>query len=234
MWIEGRIDRVDVYEKNGVKYVRVIDYKTGTKAFKLSDVFHGINMQMLIYLFSIWNTKTGRYKNSLPAGILYLPAKRTEPELSREADEEAASLQAVKAYKMNGLVLDDADIAEAMEHQVSGIFIPAKLLAKEKVIEENGEKKVQKFDLRYSSLISLAELGELERYTQKLLGDMAQELHRGEIAALPLADGENLPCTYCDYRTVCGREPDDPVCEKRSFSKQEDVISEIREVLANG
>ena len=48
----GNIDRVDTYEDNGNVYVRVVDYKTGSKDFSLESIEYGLNMQMLIYLFS--------------------------------------------------------------------------------------------------------------------------------------------------------------------------------------
>lgn len=51
--VQGQVDRVDVYQKEGVSYVRVVDYKTGHKEFRLSDVVEGINLQMLIYILSI-------------------------------------------------------------------------------------------------------------------------------------------------------------------------------------
>ena len=28
-----------------------------------------------------------------------------------------------------------------------------------------------------------------------------------ERSGLPLANGNKLPCDYCDYRAVCGRDP---------------------------
>lgn len=77
VWVSGFIDRVDVMEQNGRKYVRVIDYKTGTKSFQLSDVFYGLNMQMLLYLFAIWQNGQKGLKNAYPAGILY--CRRTTP-----------------------------------------------------------------------------------------------------------------------------------------------------------
>lgn len=69
--IRGSIDRVDTLEKNGEKYVRVIDYKSGTKEFNLSDVLYGLNLQMFVYLFAVCNDKNCRV-NGIPAGVLYM------------------------------------------------------------------------------------------------------------------------------------------------------------------
>ena len=63
---------------------------------------------------------------------------------------------------------------------------------------------------------------------------MAAELHNGEIAALPLANGNKLPCDYCDYRAVCGRQEDDPAREKQSFDKPADIYRKIEESFEDG
>lgn len=67
--IGGKIDRVDLAELHGETYVRIVDYKTGSKEFKLTDVLYGMNMQMLIYLAAL--IESGGLKG---AGILYMPA----------------------------------------------------------------------------------------------------------------------------------------------------------------
>ena len=41
--VEGVVDRVDLMEKEGRRYVRVVDYKSGSKNFKLDDVYYGLN-----------------------------------------------------------------------------------------------------------------------------------------------------------------------------------------------
>ena len=52
--VNGFIDRVDISEKSEDEYyIRIVDYKTGKKVFKLQDILHGINMQMLIYLRAV-------------------------------------------------------------------------------------------------------------------------------------------------------------------------------------
>ncbi|MGN1123530.1 MAG: PD-(D/E)XK nuclease family protein, partial [Eubacterium sp.] len=51
--IRGSIDRVDTYTRDNQKYVRVVDYKSGSKSFNLSDIMFGLNLQMFVYLFSL-------------------------------------------------------------------------------------------------------------------------------------------------------------------------------------
>ena len=77
MTVGGTIDRVDAYHRSEGTYVRVVDYKTGKKEFRLSDVLHGLNMQMLVYLAAL--VENGQV---LPAGILYMPA--AEPSVSAQ------------------------------------------------------------------------------------------------------------------------------------------------------
>ena len=76
--MEGKIDRVDLFREDGQLYVRVIDYKTGKKEFRLSDLLCGLNMQMLLYLAALAENGEERYGAPLlPAGVLYMPS--TEP-----------------------------------------------------------------------------------------------------------------------------------------------------------
>lgn len=100
--LEGTVDRVD--EWNG--YIRVVDYKSGSKTFKLPDILFGQNMQMLLYLYTL--VKLGTYGKK-PAGVLYMRAKRA-------ADKGNV--------RMDGMVLDDESVVYAMEKENNGKFIP--------------------------------------------------------------------------------------------------------------
>ncbi|MFR1232234.1 MAG: PD-(D/E)XK nuclease family protein [Evtepia gabavorous] len=51
--ISGFVDRVDGWVKDGRLYLRVVDYKTGRKSFDLTEVWHGLGLQMLLYLFTL-------------------------------------------------------------------------------------------------------------------------------------------------------------------------------------
>lgn len=210
--VEGIVDRVDVMEKDGRKYVRVIDYKSGSKTFNLSDVFYGLNMQMLIYLFSICENGTGDLEGALPAGVLYLPAKNVIVTADRGESDASVAAQQQKKRRMNGLILEDKDVVLGMERDGKGVFIPAKLKA-------DGE-----LDAR-SSLASLEEMGQLKTKIEAQILEMAKGLSAGKVEPLPVSGLGYDPCVYCEYRAVCGFEDGDRMrtiaeLDKQSFWKE--------------
>lgn len=223
--VTGSVDRVDLYEHDGKTYVRVVDYKSGGKEFELSDILYGLNLQMLIYLFTIQQNGTEKYADTLPAGILYYPAKRkTGSVSSREAPPNTVKSSEKAKDKENGLLLRDLQVLEAMEHGLEGNYIPITLTTYKKPAER--------------SLASLQELGILQKRIDFLLKKMAAELHNGAIPAIPTQKDKTKPCEYCDYLSVCRQdEPTVRVIEK--FSDREALMArmeteEIEEVTDSG
>lgn len=212
----GKIDRVDISEIGGKRYVRVIDYKTGPKDFRLEDIVEGVNLQMLMYMLTLWKNGGVRYGEVLPAGLLYMPSKAPVVKSDTPLDEEELELQQAKAMCMNGLLLDDEQVLRAMEPELQRIFIPVKM-------KKDGSPD------RYSSVATLAQFGALGRRAQKLLTDMAQTLREGDVDARPYVVGKNTPCRYCDYRAVCGHEAEDRVREPR-FSDKAAVLAAVQEM----
>ena len=222
--VQGTVDRVDVCDIDGQSYVRVVDYKTGTKEFKLSDVMAGINLQMLIYLFAICQNGEARYGHVDPAGILYLPAKLPFIRCERDTDEKDAENEQIKAMKMNGLLLDNPEVIRAMEHDVGGLFIPAKMNA------------AGLPDAR-SSVASLERFGLLKNKIEKLLCDMASTLRSGDIAAVPTVSDGHSACDWCALRSVCGHEAEDrthPILKRDNQAVWDELEAEKQEVTADG
>ncbi len=196
--LRGKVDRVDCAMVNGRPYFRVVDYKTGGKAFDLGDVFEGLNLQMLIYLFSLAESNAPPLpEGALPAGILYEQAR--DPVMAagkRDADPAELAAEKQKKNRADGLLLADYDVLCAMEEGAAGLYVPASATGG---------------GLR-GKLIGAAELGRLRRVTDTLLAGMAERLRGGETAALPYCEpGQEPACVRCDYRIACGREAEEPV-----------------------
>ena len=190
--VTGFVDRVDGWEKDGKLYLRVVDYKTGRKSFDLTDVWNGLGLQMLLYLFTLKEEGRALFgKEIVPAGVLYLPAREALVAGSRAMGEDERQRAVDKQLCRKGLVLGEEDVLEAMEHAEGGYrFLPVRLLAKGGV---SGE-----------ALVSAERLGKLERHTRRALGEVAAELAAGNIAADPFWRGpQQNACMWCDYAAAC-------------------------------
>lgn len=204
--VGGIIDRVDIYENESGRFVRVVDYKTGRKEFKLVDVLRGLSLQMLIYLNALAE------KGMLPAGALYMPSAYPTVSADRNMCEEALQKEREKKMCMSGVVLDDTAIITAMEQGAQGRFIPVG-------IKPNGKYT------RPDYALDTAELEQLFGYVRGLISAMAQELISGNVEAKPLMVNTES-CAWCPYGSVCGVQPG----ERKSLSmKKEDVFKIMEE-----
>ena len=212
--IRGSIDRVDTYTENGEQYVRVVDYKSGIKKFKLSDILYGLNLQMFVYLFTL--CKSDNELAGKEAGVLYLHSSRKIYDVSRNAIDSGVFKNDNDAYKMVGVVLNDEEnpIAEHMEHDLKGEFIDVKCSAK------NGVS---------GSIVSLEDMGRISRKIDSLIEQMGVELHMGKIMQNPVnSTNHNNTCEFCDYSSVCAnrKEIELKEIEELSFS---DTIEKLKE-----
>ena len=192
--VSGFVDRVDGWVKDGRLYLRVVDYKTGRKSFDLTDIWNGLGLQMLLYLFTLEGEGRDVFgREIVPAGVLYLPARDAVVAGSRGMSEEERRRKVDAELRRKGLILDDPEVLEAMEHPGEGgiRFLPVKVSAKTGAI--SGQ-----------ALVSAERLGRLEKHTGRILREIAGELAAGNIAADPFWCGpEHNACQWCEYAEAC-------------------------------
>ena len=189
--MSGVADRVDGWLHDGKLYLRVVDYKTGRKAFSLSDVWYGMGLQMLLYLFALERSGPARYGHEIvPAGVLYVPARDVLIPADRRLSPEEAARERAGAVRRSGLLLDDESVLHAMEHSDTPQYLPV-----------SPRRKTD-------ALASAEQLGLLARHIETTLLDLAHELRGGSITADPyFRSGQDTACTHCDYLTVCHFTP---------------------------
>lgn len=187
--LSGIADRVDLYKKGGKTYVRVIDYKTGTKVFDRSALENGLDLQMFYYLFAY--CRADRSGSTLPAGVLYVPAKLPQFSVSGGESEEELARRTEKGFVRSGLLLADAEIVRAMDPAGEGRFLPARF------------KKDGSF-YSGSSVAELEQLGKLERQMERYIRQIGDRIAAGEMRVSPLVlDDNHNACTFCDMKPVC-------------------------------
>jgi len=196
-YLYGIADRVDICRKGKDVYVRVVDYKTGSKDFSLYDVSLGLNLQMLLYLFSIWKDSNGSFRRSvgcegeiIPAGVLYCTAKTAAVTATPEMSDAEIYKKVEATLKRKGLLLDDEEVLRLMEKQLTGKYIPV-------TVKKDGTLSTT------LTLESLEGLGRLMNEITTTVARLASEMKKGFASCRPLKDAKHDGCRFCPHKSIC-------------------------------
>lgn len=190
--INGKVDRVDGWLRNDRLYLRVVDYKTGKKSFDLAEVRQGLDLQMLLYLFTLQKEGARHFGHEIePAGVLYFPARDELLPAERNITPEKLKALRERTLRRSGLLLNERPVLEAMEHEslTEPHYLPVR-------VNKDGDLS--------GGLASAAQLGKLGVYVDGLLRKIARELRDGVIDADPCCHSEEDSfCRFCSYAAVC-------------------------------
>lgn len=188
--LRGFVDRVDVWDSGASRYFRVVDYKTGKKDFDYCDVYNGVGLQMLLYLFALGENGDDLLGgHPIPAGVQYFPARA--PYLSAEGklDGEAAEKERAAQWKRKGLLLNDEAVLHAMEPGDS----PSRMCYTRK-----------KDGTISGDLADREQLKKLKEFVFRVLSSMVEDIASGNVEPNPYTRGtSHSACAYCPYGSIC-------------------------------
>lgn len=223
--LEGRIDRVDITEIDGKKYVKIIDYKSGAQKFSLSEVYHGVQLQLLTYLDAIiQNSEYFRVDELYPAGVFYF--KIDDPLLESEVlSGSMTEGELLKKLKMDGMLLKDTSVAFAMDRNII----------------ENKKSDIIPFEIKKDDSISarskavdMDSFGELLTYVKETIGELGQEISDGITKIEPTRSNSQTSCQYCDYLSICQFDTSFGNKFKNLISIKDDEVIELIKKKSGG
>ena len=223
MNVVGKIDRIDICEKNGNKYLRIVDYKSGNKDFDINALYHGLTLQLSIYMLQALK----KIKGTKPAGMLYYHISDPMLKENSEMSEEHLNLALNKELKMKGIVSDDSEIVSLMDSRLA-----SQASINSDVISV-GYKKDGSFTST-SAVLSDEAFGNVLKYAEKELCKLTAEIMKGNISPTPcLMEGKTSPCDYCDYKYICKSHSGAPGYQPTEYVKLSDqaVLALIAEEL---
>lgn len=196
--LRGRIDRVDTCQEGDRIYVKVIDYKSGSTSFQLLSLYHGLQLQLVVYLNAALELVRKEHpgKEAVPAGIFYYQVQ--DPLLDAEAGEERAEDRVLEKLKLDGLVNADREVIQKLDGEMPG---------KSSVLPLSFNKDGT---LRAGSSVATEEqFRELSSYVNRKIREMGAEVLEGRIDTAPYELKGSTACDYCAYRGVCGMDAKD-------------------------
>lgn len=189
--ITGKIDRIDLAKNKDGKYIRIIDYKSSIKNIDLNEFACGLQIQLLTYLDAAC-----KIEDVIPAGVLYFNLIDPIIKADKNMTDEELELELKKQFKMQGLILADINVVRMMDKNLdkgASNIIPA-------YIDKNDNLSNTR-----SSCVSKEQFKYLQKYTNKLIKEIASEILSGNIDILPSYNTKKkkTPCEYCEYKSIC-------------------------------
>jgi ATP-dependent helicase/nuclease subunit B len=222
--LQGRIDRLDLYEEEDRVYVRVIDYKSGNTFFDIQSVYYGLQQQLSVYLSAAMDYLLKRYpeKEIIPSGIFYYHIEDPIVAKSDQVEEDI-----YKSLRMNGLVNADSKIIALMDQKLAGPDGTLRPSAKSEIIpiETNKEGGLAK----RSSIANRAQMEAFVNYVNTKLVEDSGQILSGDTRLNPYRSDKKVACEYCEYRSACGFDSRLPGHEYRNLAKKslEEMKAEI-------
>ena len=193
--LRGRIDRLDTCIDDNRVYVKVIDYKSGSTKFDLIKLYHGMQLQLIVYMNAAMELEKKKHaqKEIVPGGLFYYHIDDPVIEITGEVSEEEMQEAILKELKPDGLVNKEEAVYRAMDdafEQKSDV-IPVE-------IKKNGELSAR------SSVASAEEFAVLSEYVNHSIVNMGNAIYEGTVEVSPFVEGQTSSCDYCPYKAICG------------------------------
>ncbi len=197
---DGRIDRVDTFEEDDRMYVKIIDYKSGSKKFDIEEVMNGLQIQLVYYMGAVLDIEKEKHKDMtvMPAGAFYFNIKSPYIDRINDGNEETQDKtfeeRMLAEYKMSGLVNSDKEPAINMDASLdngakTSMIIPLKL---------------NEIDISIgNSSMGSNNFTKIIEYVRNKTDIMCDEVLSGNIKVNPYKKGNVTPCEYCQFKGLC-------------------------------
>lgn len=193
VYLKGRVDRIDKVDLNGETYIRIVDYKSGSKNFDLNELYYGLQIQLLVYLDAILKNSDQILKTQcMPGGILYFKIDNPIIKSKKALTEEEIQVEVLKKLKMDGLLLKNVELVKAMDKDMEtySLIIPA-------AFKKDGDFTST------SSVVTEGQFELLRKYVNDKMIEICEEMLSGEVKIEPCKSSKVTYCDYCDYSAIC-------------------------------
>jgi ATP-dependent helicase/nuclease subunit B len=224
--LRGVVDRVDLLDEDGVQYIKIIDYKSGAKQLSLEDIYHGLQMQLCVYMYACLSNPSYFKTSALrPGGFYYY---RIDDPLLDTVQEDLSTLEQtlLDKLKLDGISLDDERVLSALDMTI---------------IERDTSSVVQvkrKKDGSYtkdSKVLNEIQFHALMTHVTSKISSIGDQILGGDIDIAPCRMKNGLSCDYCEFSGICQFEIKFDYADVRRLPKMsnDDVVQRI-EVMYGG
>lgn len=219
---DGSVGGAETSAGSGAEAVRIVDYKTGAESVDPEHFRSGYKLQLMVYLDAAlrgMHTESGGDSAAVgtleegcfpaggpePAGVFHFRIAELDTDAdakpqAAEGDTLAARLE--EAYRLEGIVLNDEQLVEAMDRELDGVsgVLPVRIAKKDGALTPAAG----------GHLLTKEEFRELTEQVHHQVQRICEELCSGSIRIRPKREKKKdmegnfkTACKYCQYRSIC-------------------------------
>ncbi len=184
--LNGKIDRLDVARVDGAEVAIVFDYKRKDTTFSWSKCYHGLDMQLPIYMLAARraeDTKIDKVVGAFYMPIEVSPKKASFPEMLKEADR----------FNRKAKGIFSGDFFRQLDCSDSNAFYNF-------FVTQKGDQ--YGFDSR-SGALKPDVFEKVLQFAEDKIVQLAKKMTSGRIDVEPYRLNNASPCSYCKYKAVC-------------------------------
>lgn len=174
--LNGVIDRVDMAQRDGERYFRIIDYKSSDKELGMDEIYYGLKLQLPVYMMVMENGGGVAAAKAKPAGIFYQSLKDALVKENRLMSDEEIKTKLNDEMQLKGYIIGDGVSEQCFAAQ------------------------------KKAKILSVAEHDQILSHTYQTIKTIGEDIFHGRTEIRPYVRGTFRSCDICPYQAVCGYE----------------------------
>ncbi len=209
----GVIDRVDRAEE----FVRVVDYKSSARELAVCDIYHGISLQLAIYLATLLQ----KNPEDRPGSMTYLAADDPMISIRSMGDVHRVEDEIRSRFMMKGLLLKDKTVLSMMDQELERT-------GRSNIVDAGFKKDGELLATKEKNMLTLAEFQLILQRAVDMAQMLCEDIYQGKMGAKPMKCGDTDGCRYCSYQHFCGFDPDRDQPEELPKLDKEEIFTRLR------
>jgi len=193
--LNGKIDRIDLYEADGRIYVKILDYKSSQKDIDVTNIYHGIQQQLAFYMAEAVyrERKVNPGKEVIPSALLYYSIDNPMLSESKKMSDEEIEASIRKKLVLKGVVEgSEENISSLDENAMGGGVLPVTF-----------KKDGSPYAGSAAKVLSRDEMEGMLNYVESMVKNIGKRIHEGDKKISPMRSADSDACKFCDYKSVC-------------------------------
>jgi ATP-dependent helicase/nuclease subunit B len=184
--LNGKIDRIDIAEIDDKRIAIVLDYKRTPKSFNWAKFYHGLDMQLPIYMLAV--RSANRFVADI-AGAFYMPIQVSPKKITLgRLSTESFDHKAMGAFDGRFFGHIDSQVDSGWSQ-----FYSFRITKKDSQYGDYGK----------SGALRPADFETTLDFARRKTARLAEDILSGKIVVSPYRLGTKSPCSYCDYKFLC-------------------------------